>query len=222
MRNMVFEAKSKLWDFLSLSGAVGVIFYIAHVVIGGFLWDGYSHVRQTISELTANGAPNADFLRVLTNVYGLLLVIFSIYMYVAMRKSMVHKAVIIGTIFFVVMQLSSFIGYSLFPLDLSAATSSFQNLMHIIVTIIVVICTIASSYCLGIGFFKSDKHKKIGFFILLCAVIITVSGILTPITMANNLGISGLTERINIFALQTWIFVLSLFLFAQSKKSITV
>ena len=219
---MVFEAKRKLWNYLSLSGAVGVIFYNAHVVIGGFLWDGYSHVRQTISELTAKGAPNADFLRILTSVYGLLLVIFSIYVYIAMRKSKVHKAVIIGSIFFVVMQFSSFIGYSLFPLDLSAATSGFQNVMHIIVTIIVVICTIASSYCIGIGFFKSEKHRKIGFFILLCAVIITISGILTPIAMANNLGISGLTERINIFALQSWIFVLSLYLFAQDRKSITM
>lgn len=212
---MVFEEKSKLWNYLSLSGAVGVIFYTAHVVIGGLLWDGYSHVRQTISELTAEGAPNADFLRILTSVYGLLLVIFSIYVYVAVRKSKVHNAVIIGSIFFVVMQLSSFIGYSLFPLDLSLDTSSFQNLMHIIVTIIVVVCTIASSYFIGIGFIKSEKHRKIGFFILLCAVIITVSGILTPIAMANNMSISGLTERINIFALQSWIFVLSLYLFAQ-------
>jgi len=219
---MVFDAKKKLWDYLSLSGAIGVVFYTAHVVIGGFLWDGYSHVRQTISELTAKGAPNADFLTILTSVYGLLLVIFSMYLYATMRKSKVHKAVIIGSIFFVVMQLSSFIGYSLFPLDLSVATDSFQNLMHIIVTIIVVICTIASSYCIGIGLYKSEKHKKIGFFILLCAIIITVSGILTPIVMANNIDISGLTERINIFALQSWVFVLSVYLFTRGSKSITV
>lgn len=214
---MAQDTQKKKLRLLSLSGAIGVAFYTAHVIIGGFLWDGYSHVRQTISELTATGAPNADFLRVLTAVYGLLLVIFAICTYVIFRKKKLSKISILGAFLLIIMEFFSFAGYSLFPLDQAGSLADFQNIMHIIVTAVVVICTIASSYCIGIGLMRSSRHRKIGVFIFICAIIITVSGIMTPVIMANKLLISGLTERINIFSLQTWIFALSVYLFADKE-----
>ncbi|OHX54237.1 hypothetical protein BB777_06745 [Planococcus faecalis] len=51
------------WQIATLSGALSVLIYMAHVIMGSVLWDGYSHVRQTISELTGNGAPDAEMLR---------------------------------------------------------------------------------------------------------------------------------------------------------------
>jgi len=43
---------------LLLSGALAALAYAAHVVIGGLLWAGYSHLMQPISDLTATGAPD--------------------------------------------------------------------------------------------------------------------------------------------------------------------
>ena len=99
---MALEKQKKLLNILPLSGAIGVAFYTAYVVLGGFLLHGYSHVRQTISELTATGAPNADFLRVLTAVYGFLLVVFSICAYIIFKRNNERKASIFGALFLII------------------------------------------------------------------------------------------------------------------------
>lgn len=215
---MSIEKQNKVLHYLSLSGAVGVAFYTAHVILGGFLANGYSHIKQTISELTASGAPNADLLTILTTIYGFLLVVFSICTYIIFKRNKENKATTVGALLLIIMELTSFVGYFLFPIDGAGTIMNFQNIMHIVVTGVVVLCTIASSYSMGIGLMRSEKHKKIGILILTCAIIITVFGISTPAIMANNLGFSGLTERINIFSLQTWLFVLSIYLFIITKK----
>ncbi|MBN1624412.1 MAG: DUF998 domain-containing protein [Clostridia bacterium] len=207
----------KLLRLVTLSGATGAVLYTAHVVIGGLLWDGYSHVRQTVSELTATGAPNAGFLRIFTVAYGFLSVIFAVCVYAIFKHNKEHRISILGAVFLLAMEVFSFVGYTLFPLNQGDSMANFQTIMHIVVTIVVVICTVASGYLIGLGLIKISRHRRIGFFILACAVIITVSGIITPMLMANNLPVSGLTERINIFSLQTWIFALSVYMFSDKN-----
>lgn len=205
---------------LGLSGAVGILLYFAHVFIGGALWQGYNPITQTISELTGSGAPNAGFLRVLTTAYGILVVIYSFCMYFIFKKWQLHKVARIGAILLIIMEVTSLVGYGLFPIDMSKSTASFQNLMHIVVTVVVVVATLGSVYCIAIGLKKSPGHKKLGVFILVCAVIITAAGLMTPVSMANTLPIAGLIERINIFTLQIWLFVSSIYLF--SNKAVPV
>ncbi|MFH5836794.1 DUF998 domain-containing protein [Proteiniclasticum sp. C24MP] len=216
MRN---EKEDRFRQIISLTGAAGVLFYTAHVILGGLLWEGYSHITQTISELTAKGSPNAEIPRVLSTIYAVLLIVFSFYLFSFMRRRSLHKAAVMGSFFFILMQITSFIGYSLFPLDLSESISDFTNVMHLVVTFIVVLCTLLSSFSLGYGLRKEKKHRKIGKFILLCAVIITLSGALTPLSMAKGIEVSGLLERINIFTLLSWVFVLSVYLFREERRS---
>lgn len=86
------KTSKSIWQILSISGIIGAIIYIAHVVIGGLLWKGYSHITQTISELTGSGAPNASMLKIFTTVYGILMIIFSISLFFVFRQFHVHKA----------------------------------------------------------------------------------------------------------------------------------
>lgn len=50
---------NKHTHMLSVCGIVAPVSYTIVVVILGFLWSGYSHVTQAISELGGPGAPNA-------------------------------------------------------------------------------------------------------------------------------------------------------------------
>lgn len=212
--------QKSVWQILGLSGAVGILLYFAHVFIGGALWQGYNPITQTISELTGTGAPNASFLRVLTTAYGIFVVFYSFFMYFTFKNWQLNKIARIGAILLIIMELTSLIGYGLFPLDMNKSMARFQNLMHIVVTVVVVVTTLGSVYCIAIGLKKSPGHKMFGAFILICAVIITVAGLMTPVTMANNFPMAGLVERINIFTLQIWLFVSSIYLF--SKKAAPV
>lgn len=210
-----------LWQKVALSGAAAAIVYTLHVIIGGALWDGYSHVRQTISELTGNGAPNAEMLKIFTVIYGILALVFSVSVYVLFWKYNVHRWALIGAALLILMEFTSLVGYSLFPLEDGGAVLSAGNLMHLAVTAIVALSAIGAIFAISLGLLKTPYFRSIGMLSLFCAVIVTLSGIATPIVLGNELGISGAVERINIFALQIWLFALSIFLFTARfpKKS---
>jgi hypothetical protein len=62
---------------------------------------------------------------------------------------------------------------------------------------------------------KNKSSNNLGIFIFSMAIIITLSGALIPIVIANKFFIVGLIERVNIFSLQLWIFILSIWLFKR-------
>ncbi len=208
--------KKSIWQILSICGFISALVYTAHVVIGGFLWTNYSHLTQTISELTADGAPGASFLRVLTTAYGVLAIVFSVSLFFFFREKRFGKAAKIGAVLLIVMETVSLIGYGLFPLSEGGTEMDPQNMGHLIVTVIVVLCTITCGFFIGIGL-KKTPLRKTGLFVFVCAVIMVVAGGMTPVSMANNLPIAGLVERINIFTLQIWIAVLSLRVFSAEQ-----
>lgn len=211
--------QKSVWQWLSISGIIGVIAYTFHVVVGGILWEGYNHITQTISELTGSEDPHANFLRIFTTIYGICLIIFSISLYFIFKQYQVHKASKIGAILLIIMEVTSFLGYGFFPLDTSKSMNSFQNTMHMVVTAIVVISTLGSFYCIAVGLIKTPGSKKTGIFILICAIIITVAGMMTPIMMANDILLAGLTERINIFTIHIATVALSLIFLSKSNNS---
>jgi|AGTN01.2.fsa_nt_gi hypothetical protein len=81
-----------------------------------YLWESYSHVTQTVSELTADGAPDAALLAA--------------------------------------MEFASLVGYGLFPLRDGTEINP-ENLGHLVVTGVAVVCTIGSVICVGIGLMKT-------------------------------------------------------------------
>lgn len=191
-------------------GMAGVIGYILHTVIGNLLWTEYNPITMDISSLTAVGAPNAEFLRIFTGIYGVCTVLFVAGLIVkALRKY--HFAVRTGYIVMMIMQLISLFGYSLFPLKGDKTIMNFQNMMHIIVTVAVVFTTIASGFILAYGYLKQEKMNNLGRFIFIMAIIITVTGATNPIGMGTGLNILGLTERLVIYSLQFMMFVVSFY-----------
>ncbi|MDQ0428897.1 magnesium-transporting ATPase (P-type) [Planomicrobium stackebrandtii] len=214
---MVELRQKSYWQIGVLSGAISALIYIVHVIMGGILWDGYSHVRQTISELTGNGAPDAEMLRFLTTGYGILAVIFSVIVYVLFRKHQVNRIAQFGAILLLVMHAASLIGYGLFPLEQGGEVLTFGNFMHLAITAIVVITTVGALFAIGYGLWLTKNFWAIGLFTLVCAIVIVLAGVATPIVLNNELPYAGLVERLIIFTLQLWTFVLSLYLYRLPK-----
>ncbi len=200
--------KRSFWQWLGLAGAASAVVYAAHVVLGGILWGGYSHLTQTISELTADGAPNAELLRVFTTVYGILALVFSVCLVFTLRNFQAKRVAVLGAVLLLVMEFASLVGYGLFPLR-GGTEMDPENMGHLIVTGIVVICTISSVLLVGLGLVKTPGFKALGVFSIVCAAMIVVSGGMTPVAIATELPVGGLIERLNIFTLQTWVFVTS-------------
>lgn len=189
-------------------GMFGVVAYFIHTILGNVLWKEYSPITMDISTLTASGSPNLILLRLLTSIYGVLVSLFVVSMLVKTHKKD-NKLVTAGYIIMLLMMITSTIGYSLFPLSGDKTVMTFQNTMHIIVTVIVVITTITSAFFLSIGYLRQKRTKKLGRVVLIMTILITLFGILNPINMAMKLNLLGLTERLVIYTLQSLIFYIS-------------
>ena len=198
----------KYSDKLFPLGMISVLFYFTHVFLGQMLWKEYNPITTDISSLTAEGAPNANLLRIFTLIYGICFVIFTIGLVVKSFKKY-HLITKIGYIIFLLMAIVSVVGYSLFPLTEDKSNMNFQNIMHIVVTILVVFTTLVSLCLISIGYLKKEKIFSLGRISLSAAILISIFGALNPIGMANNWNILGLTERLVIFTLQAFIFYLS-------------
>lgn len=208
--NKVFSKKEKLEKILMPLGMIGVIAYMIHTILGNILWSQYNPITMDISSLTAQGAPNADLLRIFTTIYGICMILFILGMVIKSNRKY-HLATRTGYVILLGMEVISLFGYTAFPLVGDKTVMNFQNMMHIAVTVAVVLTTITSAFTLAYGYLIQEKMKKLGKFILIMAIIITLCGVMNPISMIMGLNILGLTERAVIYSLQILIFVLSFY-----------
>ncbi|MDA9460454.1 hypothetical protein B835_330 [Enterococcus mundtii 3F] len=208
----------KVIDWLMPLGMVSAVAYFVHVLLGQYLWESYDPLTTDISSLTAIGAPNAHLLNRILLIYGICFLLFVIGMVVKSFEKY-HGMTRIGYLVFLVMAITTVVGYKLFPLTGDKADMNFQNTMHIVVTILVVFTTISSLFLIGFGYLKQEKLRKLGKISIATAVLITLFGALNPIGMAQGWNVLGLTERMVIFPLQAFVFFLS-FIYTTNNKLI--
>ena len=97
------------------AGLVGVLFFVAEVVIGGAQFEHYSHIRQFISETYASGTPWSDVLR-----FGAVLpagVLMAVFAFAAAAALPIPRSGMIGFIAFGVFYGSGTVATAFFPCD---------------------------------------------------------------------------------------------------------
>ena len=193
------------WKYLCAFGIVAVLAYVVHVVLGGFLWQGYNHLQQPISDLTATGAPDRALLGNILLIYTFPAILFGLSAYIYLRN-FAPKLSQVGMLLYTVMQLISFL-YNFFPEDLPGAAMTVSGFMHIAITFLIVPLTILAPIFMGVGLRKLEKFRKYGVYCIVTGIIIFCAGGTATIFFANHLPYFGLVERINIGTLQLWTFV---------------
>lgn len=194
-------------SMLLKSGMLSVVFYLLHVLLGGYLWKEYSHLHQPISDLTASGAPNRDLLIKFTGFYGILSLFFAI-SFTLIKSIHFHRLVFWGGISFILLHAIS-ISYGFFPQDLPGTEVTFTGTMHLVVTVLIVPFTILTPILIGLGLRKNMEYRVLGNFSIGCSVLIFILGGLSGLFFAKHLPYFGLMERLNIGTLLVWTFILS-------------
>jgi hypothetical protein len=198
----------RVWRYLCAAGVVSVGAYVVHVVLGGFLWQGYDHLQQSISSLTGVDGPNRELLNNILLAYAIPGIVFGLSAYLYMR-SFAPKIAQVGMLLYMIMQIISF-AYKFFPEDAQGAAMTFSGSMHIVITYAIVPLTILAPIFIGVGFRKLEGFKKFGVFCIFAGIFIIVAGGTTTVIFANGLDYFGLAERINIGMLQLWTLLLAL------------
>jgi hypothetical membrane protein len=201
------ETKQKLLKNLGCLGIAAVVFYFLHIIVGNILYAGYSPITQAVSDLTANGAPSEIAARTLSGIYGVFVVTFSLAFYIFFRGKL-NPIFSLGALLFLIMQISSAVGYTAFPLSGAGYKGSFQDVMHIVTTVVVVVLGILALILLAIGFIKNKEHKILGLLAIATLFLMMTGAILSGAVPE----IFGIAERITLYSLHAYIVILAVFL----------
>lgn len=192
---------------LGLFGIISLMSYTAMVVFSPLAYPGYNWLSMAVSDLSAVGAPSASLAEKLNAPFGPCAVVSIMAVLVAAMaaRSKLLKA---GIGFFAAMEWITVVGYKMFPLVAQSDMSAFQNIMHIVVTVLVVLTSVISLIFIAIGAFK-EGIKSLGVWAIICFGAMMLGAIGTG---AMPKEVFGLFERFSTFSAVVFNAVLGIYL----------
>ena len=202
----------KLINWLGLLGIISLISYTLAVIISPLAYPGYNWMAQAVSDLSADNAPSKALWDQLSALYAScgLVSVTCASAYVADNK-ISTRLFRIGIYLFAAMNWISTVGYRMFPLaDAGKKIASFQEVMHIIVTVLVVLLSITSLVILIIAGFRHKDVKGLGGWAMAALALMMIGAIGTGVVPPQYFGI---VERCSVFAATGFNAVLGWYLF---------
>jgi hypothetical membrane protein len=207
--------KKNIVKFIPLLGILSVILYFLHVILGEIFYEGYNPLAQAISDLTASNSPSKNIARLFSALYGICALFFSIGFFAYLRNK-INKAVTVSSFTFCIMNIISLLGYTFFPLSESGYAGTFQDKMHMVVTVFVVLLTIVSLVLYSIGFFRAKGRKWLGVISIITLLILIAGAMLINMAPKEYFGVA---ERINVYSIIIYTGILSLWMNKYVKNN---
>jgi hypothetical protein len=192
---------------LLICGIVSSLLYVAMNVFVPMQWEGYSSASQTVSELSAIGAPTRTLWVPLGIAYTLLVAVFGWGVWASARQN--RSLRVAGGL----LVAYGVIGLAWPPMHLrevlAAGGGTFTDTMHIVFAIVTVLLML-----LAMGFGAAAFGNRFRLYSIATMVILFACGALTVPDAANiqaNLPTPwvGVWERINIGVFLLWVIVLA-------------
>ena len=209
-------AREPVHKMLLLCGILSSLLYAIMNLLTAMLYEGYSSVSQTVSELSAIDAPTRPLWVALAVIYALLVIAFG---FGLIKSAVVNRRLrIVGVLLIV----SAVIGFFWPPMHqrtvLAAGGGTLTDTLHIVFTLVTV-----PLMMLAIGFGAAAFGKRFRLYSVATLVVLILFGILTglqgPQISANMpTPMIGVWERINIGVYMLWIAVLAVILLQEEKR----
>ena len=135
--------KKTLIQYFGLLGVVSFLSYAAAVVFAPLAYPGYDWLSQAVSDLSAANAPSLALWNRLSALYNVCEVACVTVVCLGVQHKQ-NKLLKTGVYIFAAMEWISAIGYRAFPLSDSGYAGTAQDVMHMVVTVAVVLLSIAS------------------------------------------------------------------------------
>lgn len=196
-------------NYCGLLGIVALLSYTVAVVFSPLDYLGYNWMAQAVSDLSASNAPSPGLWNQLSSLYNICTLICAM-MVCAGIQGKGSRLLRSGIYLFTAMEWISAVGFSMFPLSDSGYAGTFQDKMHILSTILVVLLSIVSLVMLIIAGTKRKEYRSFGVF----------AGIALGMMLVGALGMNivpkeyfGVVERFSVFAAVGYNAVLGIELF---------
>ena len=201
--------KKTLIQKLGLLGIVSFLSYTAAVVFAPLAYPGYNWMAQAVSDLSAANAPSLALWNRLSAFYNVCEVVCVTVVCIGIRGRRT-KRLRIGIYLFAVMEWISAIGYRMFPLSDSGYAGAFQDVVHMVVTAVVVVLSIVSLSVIITAGVKDRGCRSYGICAAIALGMMLVGAVGMKLVPAAYFGV---VERFSVFAATGFNAALGLHLF---------
>ena len=202
----------KLINWIGLTGRIAFISYTASNCFAPLAFPGYNWMEQAASDLSAESAPSRMLWDQLSAFYGAGSVVCAtcVAIYVS-EKKISTRLFRVGIYLFTIMNWISKVGYSMFPLsDSGKDIAGFQETMHMIVTALVVMLSIAGLICLIVAGCKRREVRGVGIWAAIALIMMFMGPVGMGIAPPQYFGIF---ERFSTFSAVGYNAILGIYLF---------
>ena len=203
--------KRTLTQKLGLLGVLSFLSYTAAVVLAPLAYPGYNWMAQAVSDLSAANAPSLALWNQLSALYNVCEVTCATVVCIGIQGRRT-KLLRTGIYLFTIMEWISAIGYRMFPPTDSGYAGTFQDIMHMVVTAVVVLLSIISLITIIAAGSKDRSRRSYA----VCA------GIALGMMLVGALGMKlvpaqyfGVVERFSVFAATGFDAALGIHLFCR-------
>jgi hypothetical protein len=181
-------------------GIFASLFFVVSDVLGGLLWEGYSFTVQSISELSAIGAPTRPLVVPLNLFFNVLLILFGLGVWNASRKRAMHviAALLLGN------AIINIAVVLFFPMHLGEAVSAIHLSIMVTNVIFLQMLTIVFG---AVAFRNWFRFYSVG--TLLAFIALTVIGLFVVPQIISGPPQIGLQERVMEYGVLLWQAMLS-------------
>ena len=206
--------KKTLLQRLGLLGVVSFLSYTAAVVFAPLAYPGYNWMAQAVSDLSAANAPSLALWNQLSAPYNVCEVVCVTVVCIGIqgRKTKLLRS---GIYLFAVIEWISAVGYRMFPLSDSGYAGTFQDVMHMAVTALVVLLSIVSLVIIIVAGAKSKSCRSYGVCAAVALAMILVGATGMKIVPAAYFGV---VERFSVFAATGFNATLGIHLFCMKSE----
>ena len=121
-----------LKNILLLCGVISPLIYIVMTILGGALIPGYSHIKDTVSELMSPGAPNKSLMDTLMALSRVFMSLFGIGVFQFIKASdQSSRLAIVSAVLLIVLGILQVVVVLFFPQDPMGEELTFPGKMHI-------------------------------------------------------------------------------------------
>lgn len=210
--------KKLLIQKLGLLGILSFLSYTAAVMFAPLAYPGYNPLAQAVSNLSTANAPSLALWNQLSALYNACEVVCVTVVCIGIQGQKT-KLLRTGIYLFVVMEWISAVGYRMFPLSDSGYAGAFQDVMHMVVTALVVLLSIASLTVVIVAGAKNRDCRSYGICAATALAMMLVGALGMKIVPT---GYFGVVERFSVFAATGFNAALGVHLFCMDtdKKSV--
>ena len=200
---------------LLLCGVISPLIYIGMTILGGALIPGYSHIKDTVSELMSPGAPNKVLMDALMALSSVFMTLFGIGVFQFVKASgQSNRLGITAAILLIILGILQIVVVLFFPQDPMGAELTFQGKMHIGLVAAQALMSILIPLFMGLWLRRAGIMPGFGIYSIVSAVLIVAMGIaIFPLGTA----IMGLTERMTVLIYDLWMIIIAVNFFLHSK-----